>query len=88
MTLIIGVKCTDGVVIAADSKAIRGDDETHQQKVTAYFENNVILGISGNPNILDKLNRVLPSDMNAIAAQKPDKEKTQPFLYGREDLLI
>jgi 20S proteasome alpha/beta subunit len=51
MTLIIGIRCKNGVVIATDQKAIRGGEAEYTNKI---FEiNNVALAIEGLTGLAD-----------------------------------
>jgi 20S proteasome alpha/beta subunit len=51
MTLIIGIRCKNGVVIATDQKVIRGGEAEYTNKI---FEiNNVALAIEGLTGLAD-----------------------------------
>lgn len=88
MTLVIGAICKEGIVLASDFKALRDDDELYAQKIIPLFENWVVLGVSGNENILDKFLRQLNPDIEFMRSQLNEEERSKPLFKGREDLLI
>lgn len=51
MTLIIGIRCRDGVVIGSDRKVIRGGEAEYSNKV--FVINNVALAVEGLTGIRD-----------------------------------
>jgi 20S proteasome alpha/beta subunit len=53
MTLIIGVRCKDGVVLAGDRKVMRGAECSEEKEIFEVF-NNFIVGYSGLTALLDK----------------------------------
>jgi|Deesub1362A_J573_1020465.scaffolds.fasta_scaffold00418_13 20S proteasome alpha/beta subunit len=53
MTLVIGAKCKDGVVLVADRRVIRGVESSEEKKIISPLENFVV-GFSGNVGIMDK----------------------------------
>lgn len=65
MTLIIGARCLDGVVIAGDRRVLRGTEYSEEKKILEPFKNFVI-GASGISGLMDKflyeINHYLISD--------------------------
>lgn len=51
MTLIIGIRCKDGVIIGSDQKVIRGGEAEYSNKV--FVVNNVALAVEGLTGIRD-----------------------------------
>jgi len=88
MTLIIGARCKDGVVLVADSKAIRGDEERYEQKMIGFFENNVILATAGSANLLDKFIRQIDLDIENTRNQLPENKRAEPVFKNKEDFLL
>lgn len=88
MTLVIGAKCKDGIILVSDSKALRQDDEQYAQKIIPLFDNYVSLGVSGDENLLDKFLRQLTPDIENMRNQLPEEERGKPLFKGREDFLI
>ena len=70
MTCIIGAKCSNGIVVTADRRIMRGLESTTEDKLFVLGRENdpkVILGASGLTGIMD---RFVPSVMNAIVTTR------------------
>lgn len=64
MTLILGVRCTDGIVLAADRKTIRGGETDYRDKI---FElGNTLLAFEGLTGVCDDFLLLLRSEMDRI----------------------
>lgn len=61
MTLVIGVKCSDGIVIGTDRKVMRGPEPSYDNKLIE--KSNVIFGAAGLTGIRDDLLDLLESEM-------------------------
>lgn len=53
MTLIIGARCKDGVVLAGDRRVLRGTEYSEEKKIIEAFKNFVV-GASGISGLMDK----------------------------------
>jgi len=58
MTLIIAVKCTDGVVIASDGRVVRGDEYRTEEKIFQIGE-RLIVGAAGRTGVIKRIIRAL-----------------------------
>ena len=56
MTYIIGARCTDGVVLIADRKILRGTIPSYKKKLVEVLP-RVIMGGAGNVGIIDRLSQ-------------------------------
>lgn len=62
MTLIMGARCTDGVILAADRKTIRGGETDYRDKI---FElSGTLLAFEGLTGICDDFLLLLRSEMD------------------------
>lgn len=61
MTLVIGAKCADGIVLGTDRKVMRGPEPSYDNKIVE--RSNVIFGIAGVTGIRDDLLDLLESEM-------------------------
>lgn len=59
MTLIIGARCVDGIVIGTDRKVMRGPEPSYDNKIVE--RSNVIFGVAGVTGIRDDLLDLLDS---------------------------
>lgn len=59
MTLIIGARCKDGVVLIADKRIIEGTDATTGEKITILPLGIIVAG-AGTGEIIDKFNERIP----------------------------
>jgi 20S proteasome alpha/beta subunit len=59
MTLIIGAKCKDGVVLVADKKIVEGTDITSGEKINILPLGIVVAG-AGTGEVIDKFNERIP----------------------------
>ena len=59
MTLIIGVRCSDGVVLVSDKKVVEGTNITSENKITQLPLNIFVAG-AGVREIIDKFNERIP----------------------------
>jgi len=57
MTLIIGIRCKDGIVIGSDRKVLRGGEVEYSNKV--YEMNNIAYAVEGLTGIADDFNYLL-----------------------------
>ncbi len=62
MTLIIGTRCTNGIVLAADRKIIRGGEADYRDKV--FETGNVVLAFEGPTGICDDFLLLLRSELD------------------------
>ena len=62
MTLIIGARCTDGIILAADRKVIRGGEADYMDKV--FQLEGIVLAFEGLTGIRDDFLLLLRSEMN------------------------
>jgi 20S proteasome alpha/beta subunit len=53
MTLIIGVRCQDGVVLAGDRRVMRGTECSEEKKIITPLQ-DFIVGYSGSTSLMDK----------------------------------
>lgn len=63
MTLIIGVRCIDGVVLAGDRRLMRGNELSEEKKITETIFPSLIVGYSGVTSIMDKFLSNLEKDL-------------------------
>lgn len=73
MTLIVGIKCEEGIVIAADSRVTLGVvTPTAGQDTTKLeiIENNVIVGISGHVGLGQKLLLSMEGNWTKVTGSK------------------
>ncbi|HIE23850.1 MAG TPA: hypothetical protein EYP68_06440 [Candidatus Korarchaeota archaeon] len=61
MTLLIGVRCRDGVAAGADSKILRGGEVEYSDKL--FERNNVVMGIEGLTGIRDDFLLLLDAEI-------------------------
>jgi 20S proteasome alpha/beta subunit len=72
VTIIVGIRCEEGIVIAADSRATMGvlGQETTRQDVQTKIEipqnHPVILGFSGNVGLSQKILLALSSEWGEL----------------------
>jgi 20S proteasome alpha/beta subunit len=59
MTLIIGAKCKDGVVLIADRRIVEGTDITSGDKIT-FLPLGIIVAGAGVGEVIDKFNERIP----------------------------
>ena len=59
MTLIIGAKCTDGVVLIADRRIVEGTDITTGNKIT-FLPLGIVVAGAGVGEVIDKFNERIP----------------------------
>lgn len=64
MTLILGVRCNDGVVLAADRKTIRGGETDYRDKV--FDVGGTLLAFEGLTGICDDFLLLVRSEMDRI----------------------
>lgn len=83
MTLIIGARCKDGVVIAGDRRVLRGTEYSEEKKITEAFQNFVV-GASGISGLMDKF----LFEMNLYLTSEDAKKlkSWRDFSYILEDL--
>jgi 20S proteasome alpha/beta subunit len=97
MTLIIGAKCTDGVVLVADKRIVEGTDITIGDKITLLPFGIVVAG-AGVGEVTDKFNERIPfvleerKNLNykQIKEQNPDLEvnlEEVPFYFRPYEFL-
>jgi len=63
MTLIIGARCVDGVVLVSDKKVVDTESNEHTYKNKLYFpvpNTGVVVGAAGLANLFDEFNSKLP----------------------------
>lgn len=60
MTIIIGARCKDGVIMIADKKVVEGTNITSEDKITTLPLNIYVAG-AGVREIIDKFNERIPS---------------------------
>lgn len=58
MTLIIAIKCTDGVVIASDGRVVRGGEYRAEEKIFQIGE-RLIVGAAGRTGVIKRIIRAL-----------------------------
>lgn len=61
MTLVIAIRCTDGVVIAADSASTDADIKTPVEKIRGLPSVPVLYGRSGDEGLMQKIDEALES---------------------------
>ena len=61
MTLVIGVRCADGIVIGTDRKVMRGPEPSFDNKLIE--KSNAVFGVAGVTGIIDDLLDLLDSEM-------------------------
>ena len=78
MTLIVGIKCADGIVLGADGAATYGVmgqrtiRQTHQKKLS-ILKSRIIVGVSGSVGLGQRYEGVVEQlwDQKAFSGQKP-----------------
>jgi 20S proteasome alpha/beta subunit len=84
MTLIIGARCKDGVIIAGDRRVLRGTERSEEKKIIQAFPNFVV-GASGISGLMDKFLYEIKQYIDA--PRKEGEELTwRVFSYFLEDL--
>ncbi len=95
MTLIIGVRCKDGVILAGDKKVVEGTDITSEEKITSLPLNIHVAG-AGVKEIIDKFNERVPVmleerrmlNFNEMKKENPDiKIEEVPFYFRPYEFL-
>lgn len=82
MTLIIGARCIDGVILAGDRRVLRGTEYSEEKKIIQPFKNFVV-GASGISGLMDKF----LNEMNLYLNSPHDNQLTwREFSYFLEDL--
>lgn len=91
MTIIFGIKCYDGIVIASDTKVLRGTDWEYQAKIDGSLLTEVVVGASGTTAFFDKFKRHIKIQTEQIRAQKEDNsapyENIEQFITVCERIL-
>jgi len=85
MTLIIGARCKDGVVIVGDLKVVEGTHITTEEKITQLTP-DIYVGGAGVREIIDKFNERIPSVLEERRALNLDKMKEKYPNVNVEDL--
>ncbi len=88
MTLIVGIRCDDGVVIAADSRATLGSlgSKTAGQNVSKLVlpTDQVIVGISGFVGLGQKIHRSLDTDLwNQVKGKNTNHLKARKLIRDK-----
>jgi len=95
MTLIIGAKCKDGVVLIADKRVVEGTDIAITEKINLLPLGIVVAG-AGIGEIIDKFNERIPyvledrKRLNYEAMKKDDPEidiNTVPYYFRGYEFL-
>jgi 20S proteasome alpha/beta subunit len=91
LTLVLGSKCKDGIVLVADSKVLRGADWEHQSKIDGDLLGGVVVGAAGTTAFFDKFKRHIVYQTEQLRAQKEDGQapydNIEHFLVGCERIL-
>ncbi len=74
MTLIIGAKCKDGVVLIADKKVVEGNIITSQEKI-GIPPLGIVVGGAGTREIIDKFNERVPDILEERKLQSYEEQK-------------
>ena len=90
MTLIIGVRCKDGVILAGDKKVVEGTNISSEEKITSLPLNIHVAG-AGVKEIIDKFNERIPSileerrnfNFNGMKKENPDIKIENVLFYVR-----
>jgi 20S proteasome alpha/beta subunit len=90
MTLIIGAKCKDGVVLIADKKIVEGTDITTGEKINILPLGIVVAG-AGTGEVIDKFNERIPFVLDerkrlnyeALKEKYPDIQMEEVPFYFR-----
>ncbi len=95
MTLIIGVRCKDGVIIAGDKKVVEGTNITSEEKITSLPLSIYVAG-AGVKEIIDKFNERIPTilqerrmlNFNEIKKENPNINiEDVPFYFRPYEFL-
>jgi len=74
MTLIIGIKCSDGVVVGADGAATLGSVHTHTVKQPvkklSILKENVIVGVSGPVGLAQRIRNAIEELWSTVDIRK------------------
>jgi len=93
MTLIIGIKCSDGVIVGADGAATLGslDTRTAEQPTKKLYihHNKIIIGVSGAVGLGQRLNAEIDRlySGGGLANKEPDQAMTIMSTSLREHIL-
>lgn len=71
-TIIIGARCKDGVLLAADRRVVRGTEYENEEKIFTPVE-GVVAGASGLTGIMDKFLRAVEVGARAARVQSLDE---------------
>lgn len=86
LTIVIGAKCKDGVVLIADSKVLRGTDYSYEAKIDSQMR-GIVYGASGTTAFFDKFKRHLISQRQRLAKEK-NRSVSEPAFDNLEEFLI
>ncbi|HZV12519.1 MAG TPA: hypothetical protein VFA55_04845 [Candidatus Kapabacteria bacterium] len=82
MTLVVGILCTDGIVMAADSASsilAANVKELTDRKIVACQQQHLLFGASGHVGFIDKIH----SSISKITSQTKDLEKFRKELQQK-----
>lgn len=82
MTLIIGARCKDGIVLAGDRRVLRGTEYSDEKKIVQPFPDFVV-GASGISGLMDKF---LYEINLYLTSPRKNKLTWRDFSYFLEDL--
>ncbi len=83
MTLIIGARCKDGVVLAGDRRVLRGTEYSEEKKIVQAFQ-DFIVGASGISGLMDKF----LFEMKHYLESEPEGLTWKGFEYVLEDIVF
>jgi len=92
MTLVIGAKCRDGIVLIGDKQVTRGTSTSEENKISPIEAiGGVYVGASGDVAFFDKFKRQIKLDVGYIrqqkGADKPIYDNIEQFIVHCEDKL-
>jgi len=87
MTCIIGVRCKDGVLLAGDTKVVRGSDISSEYKIFRHAGLEIVYGCSGATALVDTLIEEIDIALNKTANDEPIIKTWRDFKFALEDIM-
>ncbi len=88
MTCIIGVRCQDGILLAGDTRVLRGLGISHQYKIIRPHEIPVVYASSGTTGLMDIFIKKVEVLIATISSEKLKLESMDMFTEKLEDIIL
>lgn len=86
-TCIIGVRCKDGVLLAGDTKVLRGADISYEFKIKPLYGLDLIYGSSGTTAMMDVVVEQINIALNRTEGNEPIIKTWYDFKLALEDIM-